>query len=41
MLEEIRAESERHHGATAGDKFAETLLVDHELFMIYRLIEMG
>ena len=36
-----KAESGRHHGAaTAGDKHAGTLLVGHDLVVIYRLIEM-
>ena len=41
MLGERRVESERHHGAAAGDRCAEILLVGHDLMVIYRLIEIG
>ena len=35
------AESERIHGAAAGDRHAETLLVGHDLMVMHRLMEMG
>ena len=34
------AESERSHGAAAGDRCAETLLVGHDLLVMHRLMEM-
>ena len=34
-------ESERNHGAAAGDRRAETLLVGHDLVVMHRLMEMG
>ena len=33
------AESERSHGAAAGDRHAETLLVGHNLMVVHRLME--
>ena len=36
-----KAESERHHGSAARERCAETLLVGHDLVVIYRLTEMG
>ena len=41
MLGERRVESGKHNGSAAGDRHAETLLVGHNLMVIYRLIEMG
>ena len=39
--ERKRVESERHHGAAARVRHAETLLVSHCHVVIYRLMEMG
>ena len=36
-----KAKSERSHGAAAGDRHTEILLVGHDLVMMHRLIEMG
>ena len=41
IAERKKAETERRHEATAGDRCAETLLVYHDLMLIYRLIKMG
>ena len=35
------AESKRSHGAAAGDRCAETLLVGHNLMVMHRLMEIG
>ena len=40
MLRERRVESERRYRAATGDRSTETLLVGHDLVVIYRLIEM-
>ena len=36
-----KAESERSHGDTAGDRCSETLLTGHDLMVMHRLVEMG
>ena len=41
ILGERRTEPMRCNGATTGDRCPETLLVGHDLMVIYRLIEMG
>ena len=35
------AEMERIHGASAGDRYVEILLVGHNLLVVHRLMEMG
>ena len=36
-----KEELERSHGASAGDKHVEILLVGHDLMVMHRLMEMG
>ena len=36
-----KVESGRSHGATAKDRSTETLLVDHDLVVMHRLMEMS